>query len=451
MSAVNLKIDQLLLDSVNPRIGSASNQRDALQKIIDDQGSKLAELAEDIATEGMSPIERLLVLREKKHGGRFVAVEGNRRVAALKILSNPAVLVSLSLGGAIQKRFERLAKNFSRTSIEPIACFEVATRDEAKKWIYLRHTGENDGRGVVGWSGLASARFRGTDPALQALEFVRAHGNLDEQHRRLLDTGFPITTLDRLLSTREVRDLIGVDVKEGKLRSGLPGDEIIKPLRRMVLDLAEKKINVSNLKNRAAQVEYVKSLENDDKPNLAKKGAVREVRDFKVGEFKVKAAPAAAAKRRGYDPSERKTLIPRTLKLNISVAKIAEIYKELRSLKMDDNPHSCAVLLRVFLELSVDFYMDANKLETRFKANGGKMMDKSLKKKVTEVVDDLVKVKGFRRNDFSGVGRSVGDSSSPLHIDLLHAYVHSQFQKPKTRDLRSAWDEAEPFFARIWA
>lgn len=451
MSAVNLKIDQLLMDSANPRIGSTLNQRDALQKILDDQGSKLAELAEDIANEGMSPIERLLVLREKKHGGQFIAVEGNRRVAALKILSNPSVLVSLSLGGALQKRFERLSKNFSRTSIEPIACYEVVNRDEAKKWIYLRHTGENDGRGVVGWSGLAAARFRGTDPALQALEFVRVHGNLHEHHRRVLDTAFPITTLDRLLSTREVRDLIGIEVKDGKLRSGLPGEELIKPLRRIVLDLAEKKVNVSNLKNRAAQVEYVKSLEKDDKPNLSNAGSVRAVRDFKVGDFEVKAAPASSLKKRGYDPSERKTLIPRALKLNISVSKIAEIYKELRTLKMDDYPHSCAVLLRVFLELSVDFYMDANKIDTQFTANGGKVMEKPLKNKVAEVIDNFVKVKGFRRNDFSGVARSVGDSSSPLHINLLHAYVHSRFQKPKTRDLRSAWDEAEPFFTRIWA
>ncbi len=43
MAAVNLSIDQLLLDSGNPRIGSASNQRDALQKIIEDQEDKLAD------------------------------------------------------------------------------------------------------------------------------------------------------------------------------------------------------------------------------------------------------------------------------------------------------------------------------------------------------------------------------------------------------------------------
>lgn len=451
MSAINLKIEQLLLDSSNPRIGSASNQRDALQKILDDQGNKLAELTESIVSDGMSPIERLLVLREKRGGDRFISLEGNRRVAALKILSNPAVLASLSLGGALQKRFERLAKDFDWTTVEPIACYEVAENNEAIKWIYLRHTGENEGRGVVGWSGLAAARFRGTDPALQTLEFVKEHGNLDEYHKSLLDNAFPITTLDRLLSTREVRELIGVEVKEGKLRSGLHGDELMKPLRRMVLDLAEKKINVSGLKNRIAQVEYVKCFGGEDKPDLSKIGPIREVKDFKSGEFKVKPAPLLSPKRRGYDPSQRKTLVPRNLKLNISIAKIAEIYKELRTLWMEDNPHSCAVLLRVFLELSVDYYMKTNKLDSQFKAPGGKMMDKKLNKKVEEVIEDLVNKKGCKRKDFAGVSRALSDRGSPLHIDLLHAYLHSLFQTPKTRDLRSAWDEAQPFFERIWA
>lgn len=451
IGACDLLIDQLLLDSKNPRIGSASNQRDALQKIIDDQEEKLAELAQDIADEGMSPIERVLVLREKSADGRFVVVEGNRRIAALKILANPTVLGGLTIKDALQRRLETISKDFKKHDIEPISCFEVTSREVANKWIYLRHTGENQGRGVVGWSGLAAARFRGTDPALQALEFVKAHGNLKDQHKELLDDTFPITTLDRLLSAREVRKLIGVEVKNGKLCSGLPGDELIKPLRRMVLDLAEKKINVSKLKNTDDQLEYIRSFTAADNPNLSKKKALREVDSFKNGEFPAPApAGLSAGKKKAYDPSERKTLAPRPLKLTITAPKIAEIYKELRTLKMDENPHACAVLLRVFLELSVDCFMQLNKIDTRYLNKQGHYIDKSLKAKVQEVISTLASKKGCNQKDFAGVIRAISDTGSPLHIDLLHAYIHSVFQTPKTRDLRAAWDEAEPFFKQIW-
>ena len=66
MPAVSLKIEDLLLDQSNPRNTTSSSPREALQKIVTDQGVKLAELAESIVDqEALNPMERMLVL---KHG-----------------------------------------------------------------------------------------------------------------------------------------------------------------------------------------------------------------------------------------------------------------------------------------------------------------------------------------------------------------------------------------------
>lgn len=77
MGAIKLSIDQLLLDFENPRIEGAANQRDALQKILDDQEEKLFALAEDIADKGLSPIDRILVLREKEGSVSKCWTKGN--------------------------------------------------------------------------------------------------------------------------------------------------------------------------------------------------------------------------------------------------------------------------------------------------------------------------------------------------------------------------------------
>lgn len=449
MAAINLSIDQLHLDSMNPRITGADTQRDVLQEVLDDQGEKLFALAEDIVDQGLSPIERLLVQREKKDSDRFITLEGNRRVAALKILANPHMLTSLHVKEPLQKRFEKLAKRFDRKDIEPIDCFEVASRDEGNQWIYLRHTGENEGRGVVGWSGLAASRFRGSDPALQALEFVRSYGNLNDDQKLLVDHAFPITTLDRLLSTREVRDLTGLEVAERKLRSGLSADEVMKPLRRMVLDLAEKRVNVSQLKNKAEQTVYIKTFGAADRPDLSKIGTVRAIEDIHVGDFKSR-PDQQLTKRRIPDPSERRTVVPPRLRLNVHDNKVAAILKELKKLKIEDFPNAVSVLLRVFLELSVDCYMDSYSMQLRFKNKQNKPVDKTLKQKVKEVVDYLVDVEGCDRRDFAGVTRALSVEHSPLYIDLLHSYLHNRFVTPKTRDLIGAWDDAQRFFERIW-
>lgn len=448
MPAVTLTIDDLLLHSENPRIGSVSTQREALQKILDEQEDKLAELAESIATDGMSPIERILVRPEKPGGQRYVVMEGNRRLAALKLLTNPGALTNMSVTPTLQKRFESLGKDFDRSTVEPLECYESGDTVETNKWIYLRHTGENKGRGVVPWSAVASRRFMGTDPALQALELVKNHGNLDEKDRPLLGDTFPITTLERLLDTKDVRELIGVEVKDRKLRTGLPGNELMKPLRRMVLDLATKQLNVSKLKNKADQLAYVKGFDAGDKPDLKKIGAVRDIIDFNANEFTSTSKPKPT--KRAYDPSDRIHVVPRGLKLNVSKAKVAEIFKELKSLRMDDHPNACAVLLRVFLELSLDAYMRTNSIDTQFKEpKSGRMLDKDLKRKLQDAIDDLVK-KGAKKKDFDAVARAVNDKESPLYIRLLHGYVHSLFQTPKVRDLRLAWDDAEPLFEGIW-
>lgn len=450
MAAMNLSIDKLLLDSENPRIGGAESQRDALQKILDDQEEKLFALAEHIVDEGLSPIDRLLVLREKEGSDRFIALEGNRRVAALKILVNPHMLTSLQTKASLQKRFEGLAKRFDRKEIESIACFEVAHRDDGVQWLHLRHTGENEGRGVVGWSGLAASRFRGGDPALQALEFVKNYGNLSDDQKQHIDHAFPITTLDRLLSTREVRDLIGVEVIERKLRSGLPADEVMKPLRRMVLDLAGKKINVSQLKNKTEQIAYIQSFNAADKPDPSKKGAVRAIEDIHGKDF-VESNQPHQIKRRVSDPTERKTIVPSRVKLDIQDNKVAAIFKELKTLKIEDFPNAVAVLLRVFLELSVDCYMETHKIPSRFKdQKSDKLIPKALTQKVKEVVDYLVDKEGCERKDFLGVIRALSVEHSPLNIDLLHSYVHNRFVTPKPRELTGAWDDAQRFFERVW-
>ena len=182
---------------------------------------------------------------------------------------------------ALQKKLERLAQSFDPATIEPLPCYEVATRAEGNSWIEQRHTGEDEGRGIVRWSGVASSRFRGRAPALQALDFVRQYGNLSEDQKNIIEGRFPITTLDRLLSTPSVRAKIGFDIDHDKLVTSLPPDEAIKPLRRIVLDLAEKTVNVTKLKSKAQQIEYISGLASADGPNFSKKqGAARPSRDF---------------------------------------------------------------------------------------------------------------------------------------------------------------------------
>jgi hypothetical protein len=268
MAAKSIPVEDLRLDLKNPRISEAMSQRDALQKIIDDQDAKLVALAESIVEDGLNPMDRFLVIASPDEPGKSITIEGNRRLAAIKVLRNPSVLTGMQVRRPIQKRLEELASDFDNKALQTLDCFEVMSREDGAMWINQRHTGENEGRGIVDWSGVASARFRGSDPALQALDFVTGRGALSGVEKQKIERRFPITTLDRLLSTPAVRSAIGMEIRGGKLLTGLPFAEALKPLQRMVRDLASGAITVTHLKRQPQMVTYVSAL-GADLPDLS--------------------------------------------------------------------------------------------------------------------------------------------------------------------------------------
>jgi hypothetical protein len=450
MPTKSLKIDSLDLDLENPRIRLATDQRDAMQKIISEQKGKLINLAESIAVKGFSPMDRCLVLRSDANPAKFIVLEGNRRVLCAKLLKKPALIMSLNMPEPFKKRLQKAALGFDVANVEPVDCFEVANRAEGNDWIRQRHSGADEGRGIVGWSAMAVSRFRGRDPGLQALEFVLEHGPLTDDQKDLIIGKFPITTLERLLATPAVRTSIGFDIDKGKLLTELPPDEAIKPLTRIILDLADKKINVTGLKSKTQQTDYINQLKSSDKPNLSlKKGPPVAIESITQKDFTSK-SPTTAKKGRAARNAARTTVVPKACKLNVTNAKIAEIYGELRTLQLAKHPHAIAVLLRVFLETSVDHYLTTTGLGTTYTTPAGPK-DKSLKKKVDETIDDMV-TKGLavKGRDLIGVTRAIADVNHPFSPEILHAYIHNSFYTPVERDLTAAWDNGQPLFERIW-
>lgn len=448
MPEVKLKIANLVLDHDNPRITHADGQVEALQKIVKDQKTKLVKLAQSIVDHGLNPMDRLLVLRVDGRQPSFIALEGNRRVAVMKLLTNPAVMSGLDMPPPMKKIFERLADRFAkekvRAKIEPIAAFELATRQEGDYWLELRHKGQNQGAGIVDWTSVASQRFRTRSPAIQALEMVVERGGLSSADRAKITEKFPLSTLQRFLEDREVRKAIGVDVKKGKLVTKAPS-EAIKPLKRIVLDLATKTKRVGGLMRTSQMLDYVGSFGKDSVADLSKsKGEERPVDDIPVSEFGRKPAPP----RRKPDPSDRKEVVPRGCRINVTDNRIAEIYKELRTIKLDDAPNSISVLLRVFLEMSVDHYLEDAGISLKA-TDGGRERWKKLDRKLTEVIDHLVS-NGVPASQLAAVKRSVSVQTSPMNVELFHLYVHERFATPSPTELKAAWNNAQKLFEFIW-
>ncbi|MGD1151558.1 MAG: hypothetical protein ABR911_01590 [Syntrophales bacterium] len=432
--SIQAKIEDLIFDVDNPRFESLSDQRTALQKIVTDQKDKLFILAEDITAQGLNPADLTIVIESEDGDGRYVVLEGNRRLAALKLLSNPRLFDSITMKPSLRKKFQDLIIKFNKNEIEPINCVLCESRQEADHWRMLRHTGENRGAGIVGWDGIATARFTGKDVSLQALNFVRNQGGL-----KISDPDkFPITNLGRLLGTPHVRDVLGIDIIDGKLCSELPSAEVLKGLNKIITDIQSGNIKVTHIMSKQQRERYADKLGKSDRPDKSKKTQSW----YLESEEKV---PKDKSKKSLRQSTERKNLIPRDCILRINDPRINAIYKELRTLNIDKFSNAVSVLMRVFLELTTDFYITDKSLPG-LNLNNPNL---SLHEKVKAVADHLVK-SGVPRNDLKGIRAAVSSRSSPFSISTLHSYMHSRYNQPKTKDLLIDWDNVRIFFEKIW-
>jgi hypothetical protein len=238
-------------------------------------------------------------------------------------------------------------------------------------------------------------------------------------------------------------------VKDGQLHSTLPGSELIKPLRKIVEDIANKEVESRRFNKTEQMLGYVRGFGKAHRADRSKTTSERPIEGIQKSEF-ARATKQRAAKKKRSGPSERLQVVPRDCPINVTDNRIDEIYEELRRHKLADSRNAIAVLLRVFLEMSVDHFLESNGASLRFTPPGSsREVFKKLDKKLAEVVAMLVSM-GVPQNHFNAITRSLSVQTSPMNLDLFHMYVHERFATPSPQELTAAWNNAQPLFEKIW-
>lgn len=437
----DILLSNLLLDLENPRHDILGNQREAYRFMLDNQGDKLINLANDIIQEGLNPSELPIVVPYEKDGTKFVVLEGNRRISALRILLDPK-LSEATTNKAIITQFKKLSKDADGKIPSKLRCVVFKDRDSAVRWIRLKHTGENQGVGTVRWDAKEiqrfNERFGKTSLSLQILEYVSEKANLDEQTRDNIND-IAITNLDRLISDPYVRNSIGINTKDGKLVSSFPEKEILKPLVKIVSDLANKKINVNNIYYKKDRINYIESFPKTalPTPNQILKTPTELINN------NVTSSTSAPKKASKMLPLKRKKLIPTHLKLSINTPKTNEIYRELKMLDVEDFRNAVSILFRVFVEFSIDSYLDKNHISY---AN----LEDKLVKKIQLVANHMKANNIMNQKEMKPVLTCISNPNSLLSTNTLNAYVHNKNFLPIPNDLKTTWDNLQPFIEKIW-
>ena len=121
LDTVPVRPADLLIDEVNPRLDKPNvGQREAQRALARDQQRKLQKLAKDIVDFGLNPLELPVVAATED--GRYIVLEGNRRLTALKALENPDSIAD-AVDSGVLKEIRKLSKRYHETPIDYVECF----------------------------------------------------------------------------------------------------------------------------------------------------------------------------------------------------------------------------------------------------------------------------------------------------------------------------------------
>lgn len=436
-----IKLVDLLINTENYRFEPVASQKEAIDKMVEDQGEKLYNLASDIINHGLNPNDRIQVVVSNHDSTKYNVLEGNRRTVSLKLLNNPDLIESTK-HAALKRKFRKLHDDNKRSLIKEIDCTLYASPSEADKWIKLKHAGQSEGAGTVPWTAQQVQRFEEkvegkSSIALQTIKILQNSPDVPADVKTRLGD-LKVTNFDRLMTDPDVRDFLGVEINNGILQSEVEQREVVKGLTQIAKDLLDPKFNVKKIYTKEDRKDYLKKFPKTSKPNTKAKAA-------KPWQFNG-AAPAPSAKptpKPKPNPKDRDVLIPKTCILKIKVPKINAIYYELQKLSVSKFTNAAAVSLRVFIELSLDTYIEENKLTTVTK-------ESRLLHKVTHVSNHMEANKFADKHICKGIRSAVGNKNDLVGIETWHAYVHNAKFSPTPNNLIITWDNIQHFIEKLW-
>lgn len=462
---LTLKLSNLYLDLKNPRYEEQRSQNEALNTIASDQKEKLLFLLRDIIKNGLNPSDIPIVMPDKDRVNGYIVLEGNRRIAALKLFKKPAILKST----VMRQKYSKLNEKHKDDIVKSIECLVVDTRDAANLWIERKHEGEMNGAGTVKWNSEQSSRFRANNNGkdtrvLQLIDFMKAAMADDYEFAEQL-SNTKVTNLERLLSTPAVCTELGLDYDHGEYSSTYEWSEVMKGLRAVVRRLSDNHFSVNDIYHKKDRVDFIKAIPREELPDKTRTVTV----PWKLKDFNAENKPAQVDNAEGKDiedskqedtqkkaetqaqqerPTSRDTFLPEDFILAIPNDRVNRIYSELKLLSHNTMTNTCAVMLRVFLELSADCYLETFGLLKEGVLSGSRNGD--LKSKINLVIKHLCDKKYLDDAKAKGIRDELNANQGTYSVDTLNAYVHNLDFNPKPENLMIAWDNIKPFVMAMW-
>lgn len=399
------------------------------------------QILESIATNGFFPDEVPVVIKEDK---KLVVIDGNRRVAALKVLLHPEIVPSK------ETKIRELIKSVGPL-IKEIEVVLAPDRDSVRHFLASKHT--HDTRRP--WRPLRQAYFYKAELARgktvqdlrkeypnvdidKFLKYINIHRiaksiqyDSDQATKKVHnERTFPASTIERLYEDKRVRNFLGFDFdKNGEVKIQISKKEFEKGFKKIVQDVVDKIVDSRALNTEKNRKDYLATFSKAEIPNKTKSGGIITSKDFK------ETIPPAIKK--------RTKLALRDIDFTLQCPGVRRMLSELQKIDYHKFPNASHDLLRSFLECALKAYFDQK--DTKIKPVGKFVyLDNVLQEFKKEM--DLIK-----NIELSQVTQRIISNTTmkSYSAQFLNATNHNPSVFAIPNDVEDAWDAMEKLFRYI--
>lgn len=483
----NINISLLDSDTQNPRFlmlyNGSHSQDDIINYLLKNENAN--EIVKSIVEQQDYRSDSFLYVIQ--YGERYIVKEGNRRLAAVKSLQEPE---------------KYLNNRYNKFIISEVPCLVYSDKYALDKDIASRHTQVD----IKRWSRLAQGAYIHNclkdGMQLSDLNYLKDYKSIyklfnlylaadkigyGEKFKKLVLDWDRATLIERFFSNHSQKFILpylGYSVDSNSCQINIFDKELFK----LALDNFISWLDPQNAEKITTQMvtnstmdkyfnekfytnkRHSKQLHLEDNQNIIPGGTTEEknITDEKFNNTSETVKEVNHQEENGIHQDiittemlkqqtvkkhskDRKTYLPTAFSLSIPVGRERDVFWELKKLSPIKNkmPNAFAIMTRIFLEMTLDFYGDKNIAEYKNKNVNSKKYELCMKMK--DVIDDLKSKNILSHLEYGALLKFTNNDKARFdNIHTLHQYVHNSNCVPNDNDLKTTWDNLSKLFTIIW-